>query len=93
MSEEEVEKAIRKSPTKSCTLDLIPNWLLKDSHSPLLPVITKIINLSLFEGIVPEDFKNANLLPLLKNVQLDVEMLKNLSPISNLAYISKLIIK
>ncbi len=40
---------------------------------------------------MPEDFKNANLLPLLKKVQLDVEILKNFHPLFNLAYISKLI--
>ncbi len=39
---------------------------------------------------MPEDFKNANLLPLLIKIQLDVEILKNFRPISNLAYISKL---
>ncbi len=60
---------------------------------PLLPIITKIINLSLSKGIMPEDFKNANLLPLVKKIQLDVEILKNFRPISNLAYISKLIEK
>ncbi len=94
VSEEDVEKVIKKSPTKSCTLDPIPTWLLKDCLIPLLPIITtKIINLSLSEGIMPEDFKNANLLPLLKKNQLDVEILKNFCPISNLAYISKLIEK
>ncbi len=44
---------------------------------PLLPVITKNINLSLSEAIMPEDFKNANLLPHVKNVQLNVEILKS----------------
>ncbi len=42
---------------------------------------------------MPEDFKNANLLPLLNKIQLDVEILKNFRPISNLAYISRLIEK
>ncbi len=37
--------------------------------------------------------KCANLLPLLKKIQLDVEILKNFRPISNLAYISKFIEK
>ncbi len=42
---------------------------------------------------MPEDFKNANLLPLVNKIQLGVEILKNFHPISNLAYISKLIEK
>ncbi len=37
---------------------------------------------------MPENFKNANLLSLVKKVQLDVEILKYFHPISNLAYIS-----
>ncbi len=37
---------------------------------------------------MPEDFKNANLLPLVNKIQLGVEILKNFHPISNLAYIS-----
>ncbi len=40
-----------------------------------------------------EDFKNANLLPLVTKIQLVVKILKNFHPISNLAYISKLIEK
>ncbi len=41
VSEEDVEKVIRKSPTKSCTLYPIPTWLLKNCLIFLLPVITK----------------------------------------------------
>ncbi len=66
VSEEDVENVIRKSPNKSCTLDQIPTWLLKDCLIPLLQILTKLINLSLSESIMPEDFKNANLLPLVK---------------------------
>ncbi len=37
VSEEDVEKVIRKSPTKSCTSDpIIPTCLLKDCLIPLL---------------------------------------------------------
>ncbi len=42
LSEEDAENVIRKSPTKSYTLDPIPIWLLKDYVIPLLPIITKI---------------------------------------------------
>ncbi len=39
-----VKKLILKSPTKSCILDPIPAWLLKDCMNKLCPLITNIIN-------------------------------------------------
>ena len=42
---------------------------------------------------MPDDFKEAILTPLLKKALLDPEIFKNFRPISNLAYISKLIEK
>ncbi|KAL9958025.1 hypothetical protein ACROYT_G034986 [Oculina patagonica] len=56
---------------------------------PLIPVITRIINISLESGIFPEKWKEAVVIPLLKKSGLD-SMFKNLRPESNLAYISKL---
>lgn len=40
---------------------------------------------------MPESFKEAIVIPLLKNIFLDPEMLTFLSPASNLAYMPKLI--
>ena len=57
----------------------------------LLPVVTKIVNLSLSQSIMPEKLKEAILLPLIKKAILDSEILKNFRPISNLKYLSKLI--
>jgi hypothetical protein len=51
VSEVDVEKIIRNSATKSCDLDPLPTWLLKECFTSLLPVVTKIINLSLSEGV------------------------------------------
>jgi hypothetical protein len=47
VSEEEVTRIIKNSPNKSCELDPIPTWLLESCLQELLPVLTKIINLSL----------------------------------------------
>ena len=46
-SEEEVRHLIIASPTKSCSLDLIPTFLLKDVIDVLLPYVTMMINASL----------------------------------------------
>ena len=53
----------------------------------------EIVNLSLSTGKMPDDYKNAVLIPLLKKISLDQEIFNNFRPISNLVYISKLIEK
>ena len=80
---------ITSSKSTSCCLDPIPTPLLKPCIEPLIPVITKIINTSLDSGIFPVNWKEAVVIPLLKKSALD-SMFKNLRPVSNLAYISKL---
>ncbi len=47
LSEEEVEKLIRHSATKSCDVDPIPTWVLIQCIDALLPIITRSINLYL----------------------------------------------
>ena len=90
-SEEEIRKLILSSATKSCNLDPLPTWLLKDCLDSLLPAITRIVNLSLSSAEVPADLKEAVVLPLLKKLILDPEILKNFRPVSNLSFLSKLI--
>ena len=50
----------------------------------------EIINLSLSTGKMPDDYKNAVFIPLLKKISLDQEIFNNFRYISNLAHISKL---
>ena len=90
---EEISKLIRDSPNKSCSLDPIPTWLTKKCIDVLAPLIMEIVNLSLSTGKMPDDYKNAVLIPLLKKISLDQEIFNNFRPISNLVYISKLIEK
>ena len=54
VSETEVHKIIMNSPTKSCLLDPWPTFLLKECLNILLPSITKLVNCSLAEGVVPK---------------------------------------
>ena len=56
----------------------------------LLPVITLIINLSLQSGHFPEVWKEAIVTALLKKCASDSSNFKNLRPVSNVSYISKL---
>ena len=56
----------------------------------ILPVITKIVNLSINSCVVPGCFKLAMLNPLLKKMGLDFQIFANFRPISNLMFLSKL---
>ena len=90
-TEEEVRKVIKSSKSTTCGIDPIPTPLLKSCLDTLIPTITRIINLSLEHADMPQELKKALVLPLLKKVCLDREIFKNYRPISNLAFISKII--
>ncbi len=67
VTEEDVRKFILQSPTKSCQLDPIPTWMLKEQLLTVLtPVITRLINKSFADGKFPSLFKRARVVPLLK---------------------------
>ena len=87
----EISSAIFKSPSKSCDLDPIPTWLLKQCVEFIGPAITQIVNHSLQSGIVPSTLKVAYVRPSLKKPALEPNELKNYRPVSNLSYISTLL--
>ena len=89
VSAEEVTRVIQKSPSKSCSLDPIPTWLLKACLPALCETITDIINDSLTSGTVPDTMKDATVLPILKKASLNQNELKHYRPISNLPFVSK----
>ena len=91
-TEEEVRKTILSSASKSCALDPMPTWLLKDCIDELVPVITTI-NQSMEDGCVPGVLKKAHIRPLLKKAGLEEDILKNYRPVSNLSFVSKIIEK
>jgi hypothetical protein len=88
---EDEKQIVMASPTKSCALDPIPTWLLKDILDFLTPTITNIVNSSLLDGYFPLSMKKALVLPLLKKATLDKEIFKNYRPVSNLSFLSKVI--
>ena len=91
VTQEEIGKIINKSPTKSCLLDPLPTFLTKECIDILLPSITKLVNFSLQEGLVPDWFKKAVVTPLIRKASLPVEDLKNYRPVSGLSFMSKLV--
>ena len=90
VTEKAVERAVQSRPFKQCPLDPIPTWLLQNSIDILAPYLTELANQSFSSGVFPYDLKTAILKPLLKKDGLDPENFKNLRPISNIAFLSKL---
>ena len=91
-TEDEILAIIRKAPSKSCELDPVPTSLLKKSASEIAPIITKIVNTSLQNGVFSEALKVAHVRPLLKKQNLDRNILKNYyRPVSNLTFLGKTI--
>ncbi|CAB4021220.1 Hypothetical predicted protein [Paramuricea clavata] len=76
------------SSNASCRLDPFPTWLVKKCVDQLAPLITKMINSSLESGTVPENWKVALIVPILKKFGLDLVFM-NFRPISNLPFVSK----
>ena len=91
VTQDEIGKIISKSPIKSCLLDPLPTFLIRECIDILLPSITKIGKLSLCEGLVPDGFKKAVVTSLIKKASLPVDDLKNYRPASGLSFISKLV--
>jgi hypothetical protein len=89
--ESEIRRVIMASPTKSCALDPIPTFLLKEVVDDLLPFLTAMVNTSLREGYLPGSQKHAVVSPLLKKSSLDPVEMKNYRPVSNLTFTSKLV--
>ena len=86
-----MHELIKKSPSKSSALDPIPTQTLKACTEELVPVITSPVNSSLLKEILPNAFKEGRCLPKIKKTTLDKEELNNFRPITNLAFVSKII--
>ena len=84
VSESDVRKVITSSPTKSCALDPIPTWLLKQCLDQVAPVLTVIVNTLLSCADFTPGLKRAFVTPLIKKLILDCKIFKNYRPVSNL---------
>ena len=91
-SEEELRDILKSVDIKSCDLDPIPACLMKENLDTFLPILKDIVNLSISSGNM-DGLKSANLTPLLKGKSLDSTAFKNYRPVSNLAFVGKVIEK
>ena len=93
MTCEDVKLLIKSMNSKFSSLDPIPTWLLKDCIDILAPIITHIINTSLQTSTFPKLLKHAIITPILKDRNGDTEVYNNYRPISNTAFIAKIVEK
>ena len=86
-----LKTVVQEVPSKSCDLDPIPTPVLYNCLDGIIPIVTSTMNKSLSSGIVPQCFKHAPDIPLLKKASLDSNCLKHYHPASNLSFLSKVL--
>ena len=91
MTLEEVDRTIKWLPNKTSPLDYIDTSVLKSCVDVFAPLITCLINLSFTEGYFPEQFKQSQVIPLIKKSGLDETDPSNYRQISNLNTLSKIL--
>jgi len=74
---DEVEKLIGSALCKTCQLNPVPTWLVKDMKTLLSPFIALLFNKSLATGCLPSEFKKTVVRPLLKKDGSDASQTKN----------------
>ena len=67
----DIRNLILISPKSTCLSDPVPSKLLPYYVDVIVPVVSRIVNLSLSNGIFPNDLKSILVKPLLKKTILD----------------------
>ena len=93
VSAQEVLDIINNLENKQSLLDPIPCELFKTCKIELAPAIQKIINESFEHGYFPDNLKIAILIPIIKSLNLDPDLLNSFRPVSMLPIISKILEK
>jgi exonuclease III len=93
ISQKDLVQIVKQMSSKSCGLDPVPTWLVKDCLEELAPALTTIINKSLCRASVPEPLQRAVVMPTIKDPNGDRDLLANYRPVSNIAFVSKVLEK
>ena len=86
-TEQEIHKLVSSLKKSSPGYDNLSAAILQLSLPQICPLLTHICNLSLLEGIFPQEMKLANVIPLFKSG--DHELFNNYRPVSILCTLSK----
>ena len=88
---EELVKTIKSFRPKMSSITTIPNFIYKHVCDIIAPILVKLFNSSVRQGIFPNRFKLARVIPLFKSgFKL---LLANYRPISLLPFLSKVLEK
>ena len=87
----EILEIIKDHGFKSSFTDPIPGVVATDNFESLLPVWTFLVNRSLSLGSIDGILKQADIIPLLKDLGLDYNIYNHFRPVSNLQFVGKLI--
>ena len=88
--EQDIIKVIDKfNPNKSAGHDNIGNFVIKKVGSEIVKPLTRIFNLSLSTGVVPDKLKVAKVIPIYKKA--DASVFSNYRPVSLLPCFSKIL--
>ena len=93
LSADDLSKLILEMNSKQSSTDPIPLPFVKQHLNVFLPIILKITNASLQQGVFPDDLKHADVSPIIKDKKLDSEVYGNFRPVSSLPFLSKVIEK
>lgn len=93
VSEADIAQLIGKAPDKTCELDPMPTSLVKACVTELVPIVVRIVNLSITTSTVLAQYTTAIVRPLINNnykawMQ---RVPKSYRPFSNLSFIRQLI--
>ncbi|KAI4879259.1 hypothetical protein NFI96_003947 [Prochilodus magdalenae] len=88
---DDILQLLESSNPTTCPLDPIPSPLLRSISLDLLPFISSLINSSLSSGCVPQAFKTARVVPILKKPSLDSSDVSSYRPVSLLPFLSKIL--
>ena len=87
---DEIQEIIKESGFKTSSVDPIPSCIFKENKETFLPILCNIVNASLRSGNT-DGTKTAHINPLIKGSSLDSSEFNSFRPISNLAFVGKLI--
>lgn len=90
MTQKEIEGIIKIMQVKTCKSDILPSKLIRNNLEFFVPIITKVVNISLCEGVFADRWKLATLCPVLKKAGWEL-ICGNYRHVSNLDYISEII--
>jgi hypothetical protein len=90
VSQETIHKLLIAAKPASCDLDPLPSNIVKEFADIFSPVFTRIVNMSLAGSTFTEQWKDAIIIPLIKKISLDKNVLSHYRQISNLSFLSKI---